>query len=102
MEAEAEWQHSSSGREANSSRFRLILLKDFSPHRNVIAKTLLAGRKIQDDEKAYFKEFLEFYHPVKVAAYSLEEILCEKIRAILTRQAMKLRDIYDVFMIEQG
>ncbi len=72
------------------------------PHRNVTAKTLLAGRKIQDDEKAYFEEFMEFYHPVKVAAYSLEEILCEKIRAILTRQAMKLRDIYDVFMIEKA
>ncbi len=72
------------------------------PHRNVTAETLFAGRKIQDDEKAYFEEFMEFYHPVKVAAYSLEEILCEKIRAILTRQAMKLRDIYDVFMIEKA
>jgi len=68
----------------------------------VIAETLLAERKIHDDERAYFEEFLEFYHPVKVAVYSLEEILCEKIRAILTRQAMKLRDIYDVFMIEKA
>lgn len=72
------------------------------PHRIAVAETLLAGRKIQDDEKAYFHEFLEFYHPLKLAAYSLEEILCEKIRAILTRQAMKLRDIYDVFMIEKS
>jgi len=70
--------------------------------RNVVAKTLLAGREISDDEKAYFREFLEFYHPVKVSAYSLEEILCEKIRAILTRQAMKLRDIYDMFMIKKA
>ena len=72
------------------------------PHRNVIAGTLLAGKEISDDEKAYFEEFLEFYSPVKLAAYSLEEILCEKIRAILTRQTVKLRDIYDAFMIEKS
>ena len=72
------------------------------PHRDVIAETLLASREIQDDEKSYFEEFLEFYSPVKLAAYSPGEILCEKIRAILTRQAMKLRDIYDVFMIEKS
>ncbi len=72
------------------------------PHRNVTAKTLLTGKEIHRDEKAYFEEFLEFYQPVKVAAYTLEEILCEKIRAILTRQAMKLRDVYDVFMIERA
>ncbi len=72
------------------------------PHKNVTAKTLLADKEIQEDEKAYFEEFLEFYRPMRVAAYSLEEILCEKIRAILTRQAMKLRDLYDVFMIEKA
>ena len=72
------------------------------PHRNTVAKTLLTGIEIGDDEKAYFHEFLEFYQPVKVSAYSLEEILCEKIRAILTRQAMKLRDVYDVFMIRKA
>ncbi len=72
------------------------------PHRTVVARTLLTGRRIRDDEKAYFKEFLEFYHPVKIATYTPEEILCEKIRAILTRQAVKLRDIYDVFMIEKA
>ncbi len=69
------------------------------PPENAVAKTLLTGREIGDEDKAYFREFLEFYQPVKVSAYSIEEILCEKMRAILTRQAMKLRDIYDVFMI---
>ena len=72
------------------------------PHRNVIAETLLAGKEISDDERAYFEEFLEFYSPVKLVAYSPEEILCENIRAILTRKAMKLRDIYDVFIIEKS
>lgn len=67
--------------------------------RDAVAKTLLTGREVSDEDKAYFREFLEFYQLVEVSAYSIEEILCEKMRAILTRQAMKLRDIYDVFMI---
>ncbi len=69
------------------------------PSRDAVAKTLLTGRDVSDEDKAYFREFLEFYQPVEVSAYNIEEILCEKMRAILTRQAMKLRDIYDVFMI---
>jgi len=72
------------------------------PHENKIARTLLSGKKLKKDEMAYFQDFLDFYRPFKVACYTLEEILCEKIRAILTRQALKLRDIYDVFMIERA
>jgi predicted nucleotidyltransferase component of viral defense system len=72
------------------------------PHRELTARTLVDGAEIGKNDKLYFEEFLKFYSPVRVCAYSLEEILCEKIRAILTRQAMKLRDFYDVFMIERS
>ncbi len=72
------------------------------PHRELVARTLVDRAEIGKDDKLYFEEFLKFYSPLKVSAYSLEEILCEKIRAILTRQAMKLRDFYDVFMIEKA
>jgi len=67
--------------------------------REVNAKTLLEGVKLTNDEKAYFFEELERYSKLHLTAYSPEEILAEKIRAILTRRIQKLRDFYDVFML---
>jgi predicted nucleotidyltransferase component of viral defense system len=71
------------------------------PPKEVTAKTLLEDARITKDEVAYFKEFLNFYKPIMVLAYNEREILCEKVRAILTRRAQKLRDFYDVFMLEK-
>ncbi len=70
-------------------------------HESVIARTLIDHVKISEEDKAYFEDFLKFYKLVKLLAYSKEEILCEKVRAILTRQAQKLRDFYDIFMLEK-
>ncbi|ASJ07390.1 nucleotidyl transferase AbiEii/AbiGii toxin family protein [Thermococcus pacificus] len=67
--------------------------------RRVQARTLLEGVKLENEEKAYFFEELEKYSTLPVTAYSPEEILAEKIRAILTRRIQKLRDFYDVFML---
>jgi predicted nucleotidyltransferase component of viral defense system len=67
--------------------------------KEAMAKTLLEGVKLTNDEKAYFFEELEQYSKLPVTAYSPEEILAEKIRAILTRRIQKLRDFYDVFML---
>jgi len=64
-------------------------------------KTLLDDVKLTREEKAYFEEFLQFYRPFQVDAYDEREILCEKVRAILTRKAQKLRDFYDLFMLHQ-
>jgi predicted nucleotidyltransferase component of viral defense system len=63
-------------------------------------KTLLDGVTLSRDEEAYFEEFLGFYEPFKVDVYDEREILCEKVRAILTRKAQKLRDFYDIFMLD--
>jgi predicted nucleotidyltransferase component of viral defense system len=70
----------------------------FSP-RVVRVRTLLDGVKLSRDERAYFGEFLDFYRPFKLMAYDEREILCEKVRAILTRRAQKLRDFYDLFVL---
>jgi predicted nucleotidyltransferase component of viral defense system len=67
----------------------------------VVVKTLLNKAELKDDEKAYFKEFLEFYKPFQIVAYDEREILCEKVRAILTRKAQKLRDFYDLFILQK-
>lgn len=70
-------------------------------HKNVIARTLLGRNRLSGDMKAYFKEFLDFYRPIRIMAYDEREILCEKVRAILTRRAQKLRDFYDLFMLSE-
>nr|WP_240912126.1 nucleotidyl transferase AbiEii/AbiGii toxin family protein [Thermococcus sp. M39] len=75
--------------------------KLFFEPKPVMARTLIDNAEITDEEIAYFKDFLKFYTPVKVLAYSKEEILCEKVRAILTRRTQKIRDFYDVFMLEK-
>ena len=72
----------------------------FKP-KNVIVKTLLDKAELEDDEKAYFEEFLKFYRPFQINAYDEREILCEKVRAILTRRAQKLRDFYDIFVLRK-
>ena len=49
-----------------------------------------------------FPEESEFLlKDVNLYAYDIREILVEKIRAILTRKAVKVRDFVDVFLIEQ-
>ena len=67
--------------------------------RKVEAGTLLEGAELSRGERAYFLEELKMYSPVTLTAYAPEEILTEKIRAILTRKVQKLRDFYDVFML---
>lgn len=62
-------------------------------------KTLLDGVSLKRDETAYFEEQLDYYAPFEVEAYDEREILCEKVRAILTRKAQKLRDFYDLFLL---
>ncbi|MHA1627233.1 MAG: nucleotidyl transferase AbiEii/AbiGii toxin family protein [Candidatus Asgardarchaeia archaeon] len=71
------------------------------PPKSIIAKTLLSGAKLSKDEEAYFEEFLDFYKPLQVEAYDEREIFCEKVRAILTRRAQKLRDFYDLYILSK-
>jgi len=69
------------------------------PHKTITVKTLLDNVRLSRDDMTYFEESLEFYKLFKVNAYDEKEILCEKVRAILTRRAQKLRDFYDLFML---
>lgn len=72
------------------------------PHKTITVKTLLDNVQLSKDDIAYFEESLKFYKPFKVKAYDEKEILCEKVRAILTRRAQKLRDLYDLFMLDKS
>jgi predicted nucleotidyltransferase component of viral defense system len=71
------------------------------PPKPVKVNTLLGSARLSKEERAYFREPLEFYRPFKLQAYDEREILCEKVRAILTRRVQKLRDFYDLFVLSK-
>ena len=47
----------------------------------------------------YPKEYGEYSKEITFPIYNIKEILCEKIRAILTRQGTKPRDFVDIYYI---
>ncbi|MFH1511276.1 MAG: nucleotidyl transferase AbiEii/AbiGii toxin family protein [Candidatus Woesearchaeota archaeon] len=68
------------------------------PVRRLKAKSLIGD--VLDKELGFlFPEWQYLLEPVKLNAYSLEEILVEKIRAVLTRKGIKSRDLIDIFLI---
>ena len=73
----------------------------FNPKR-VSVNTLLKQIDLNRDEKAYFEKVLNFYGPFEITAYDEREIMCEKVRAILTRKTQKLRDFYDLFVLHNN
>ncbi len=46
-----------------------------------------------------FPEYAEYARQIPFDAYNIREILCEKVRALLTRQGTKARDFVDVYLI---
>ena len=73
----------------------------FKPQKRRV-RTLLEGVSMSSDERVYFTEYLEEYRGFRVLAYDLREMLCEKVRAILTRRVQKLRDFYDLYVLEKA
>jgi predicted nucleotidyltransferase component of viral defense system len=67
------------------------------------ANTLLSWKGITLTSKEYerYIEFLGNYYPLRLLAYSDREILVEKVRALLTRREFKLRDLYDLYKLNQ-
>lgn len=57
--------------------------------------------QFSDEEQIYFKEFLDFYTKKKILVYDIKEIATEKLRALLTRRAIKNRDIVDLYFISK-
>jgi len=70
--------------------------------KKVSAKSLLSGLELSTQERNLYKDELEKYSPIQVLAYKPEEILLEKIRAIFTRETLKARDLYDIYILYQS
>lgn len=68
----------------------------FKPNK-VELRSLL--KKRDPELKALFPEYEEIVQPISFDAYNLNEILSEKVRALLTRRGTKARDFLDVYFI---
>jgi len=55
----------------------------------------------EDKELAvlYEEDYKDYTNPISLLTYDVREILCEKVRAILTRRGIKARDFVDIFFI---
>ncbi|MBS3086311.1 nucleotidyl transferase AbiEii/AbiGii toxin family protein [Candidatus Pacearchaeota archaeon] len=62
---------------------------------------LIKPNQFTKEDQIYFKEFLDFYKPIKTKVYDIKEIVTEKTRSLLTRKAIKSRDAIDLLFIYQ-
>ncbi|MBE3115899.1 nucleotidyl transferase AbiEii/AbiGii toxin family protein [Candidatus Bathyarchaeota archaeon] len=53
----------------------------------------------QEELTLLFPDFKEYTQKIDFDVYDVREILCEKIRAILTRKGIKARDFLDAYLI---
>ncbi len=74
---------------------------EFDYVRHVLKPTIDAGA-FEKEERIYFEDFLRFYgNKISYYVYDYREIVCEKIRALLTRREIKTRDVVDLYFIEK-
>ena len=61
-------------------------------------------KNIETDELKFLYENLwkEYNRPVSLKCYDLREIFIEKCRALLTRKTYKLRDVIDIYFMENS
>jgi predicted nucleotidyltransferase component of viral defense system len=69
----------------------------FAPKKGQLSG-LLTGKHWELDS-LFSKETAEYEKKITFAVYDIREILCEKVRALLTRQGTKARDFVDVYLI---
>ena len=63
------------------------------------ANCILSEKENEELELLYGKDYREYTQNISLYTYDVKEILCEKVRAILTRRGIKTRDFADVFFI---
>ncbi|MFA5246986.1 MAG: nucleotidyl transferase AbiEii/AbiGii toxin family protein [Candidatus Micrarchaeia archaeon] len=71
----------------------------FPPAKNT-CKSLL-GSRVGELEAMFPEEYGAYSERIPFDTYDIKEIMCEKIRAILTRRGMKARDFVDVYFVSK-
>ena len=62
-------------------------------------ESLLKGK--HEKLEALFTEYKEYAAVIPFETYDIQEIFCEKVRALLTREGTKARDFLDVYFISK-
>jgi predicted nucleotidyltransferase component of viral defense system len=62
---------------------------------------LINEKSFSKEDMIYYGDFLTFYGKINIQAYSIEEIVAEKVRSLLTRKAIKSRDAIDLLFISK-
>ncbi len=71
----------------------------FPPAKNVLKS--MFTKRIEEIEILFPEEYKEYSEHIPFYTYDIKEILCEKIRSILTRKGIKARDFVDVYLISK-
>jgi predicted nucleotidyltransferase component of viral defense system len=71
------------------------------PPRKQTVQSLFAQKKDTELAVLFEKEYAAYTQEILLRTYDIKEILCEKVRAILTRQGIKARDFVDLYLIEK-
>jgi len=61
----------------------------------------IIDKNLSKDVSFLFNEYSYLFESISINAYSLDEILIEKIRAIMTRKSIKIRDFIDIYFIQK-
>lgn len=69
----------------------------FSPRKGLLGGLLIG--KHGELDSLFPKEIAEYSKKIPFAVYDIRELLCEKVRALLTREGTKARDFVDVYLI---
>ncbi len=68
----------------------------FAPQKGMLSA--LSCKK-SDELSFLFPEYAEYFQTTSLYIYDTREILCEKVRSILTREGFKARDFLDVYLL---
>ncbi len=79
-------------------QFNFVELLRFPEVTNIL-HSLIYDPSSGEVEKFFPKEYEEYSREIDFTTYDIREILCEKVRAILTRRGTKARDFVDVYLI---
>ena len=54
----------------------------------------------KSEELAFlFSDYMEYFQTINLYVYDVREILCEKVRSVLTRKGVKARDFLDIYLL---
>lgn len=63
---------------------------------------IVSGEENKEYKLLYGEDYSEYVKNISLYTYDIKEILCEKVRAILTRRGLKARDFIDILFIAKN